>query len=313
MLKNLLKTKHKKAVRHNSDARSHLYKVLFEYLISCIPASASATQLVQLGHKVPEKKKEEVFNTYLLFEKYLTAFQSEQFTRASLRENIRQRFPGILQEPIFNILFVSETEQKNILATEFLRSFFRAVGDKFGRAGEGYIDKKVKELAVLQERIKEVEIFRKLQFLSFEVFKFVGSNYGEPLAGKIFEKTYETFSGSYKELESFPYMLTLIPKEIVDREHLGIFTQAQIEQVFLEKLAESEQLNIALDQKIKENEQTQKLLRKNEVMLSSVISSALDAIVITNQEGSIIQRNNAYSNTAKRRDRASMLYFSSIL
>src|SRR5258708_12534895 len=88
-------------------------------------------------------------------------------------------------------------------------------------------------------------------------------------------------------------MISLIPKEIVDREHLGIFSQSQIEQIFLEKLAESEQLNIALDQKIKENEQTQKLLRKNEVMLSSVISSALDAIVITNQEGIILHWNKA--------------------
>ncbi len=63
----------------------------------------------------------------------------------------------------------------------------------------------------------------------------------------------------------------------------------------MEKLAESEQLNIALDQKIKENEQNQKLLRKNEVMLSSVIASALDAIVIINQEGNIIRWNNAAS------------------
>jgi PAS domain S-box-containing protein len=88
-------------------------------------------------------------------------------------------------------------------------------------------------------------------------------------------------------------MLTLIPKEIVDREHLGIFSQAQIEQIFLEKLAESEQLNIALDQKIRENEATQKLLRKNELMLGSVISSALDAIVITNGDGHIIHWNRA--------------------
>jgi PAS domain S-box-containing protein len=97
----------------------------------------------------------------------------------------------------------------------------------------------------------------------------------------------------YKELEFFPYMVTLVPKEIVDREHLGIFTQAQIEQIFLEKLAESEQLNIALDQKIKENERTQKLLRKNEIMLSGVISSALDAIVITGQYGHIVHWNQA--------------------
>jgi len=299
MLKKLLNArnrsagKNKGAVRANSDARSHLYKMLFDYLISIIPATATAPQLIQLGNKASGKKVEEVFNIYLLFEKYLTTFEAEQFTRDSLRESVRQRFPGILQEHIFNILFVPESEQKNILAIEFLRSFLKDVSDKFGRAGEGYVEKKLKELDELHERIREGEIFRKLQFLSFEVFQFVGSNYGEALAGKIFEKTYEVFSGSYKELESFPYMLTLIPKEIVDREHLGIFTQAQIEQVFLEKLAESEQLNIALDQKIKENEQTQKLLRKNEIMLSGVISSAMDAIVLMDEEGHVIHWNMA--------------------
>jgi PAS domain S-box-containing protein len=255
--------------------------------------SSGAPQLIQLGLKASGKKVEEVFNTYLLFEKYLITFEPERFTRQSLRESIRQRFPAILQDPIFNILFVSESVQKNTLAVEFLRSFFAAVGDKFGRAGEGYVEKKMKELKELQAKIHEGEIFRKLQSLSFEVFQFVGGNYGEALAGKIFEKTYEVFSVNYKELESFPYMLTLIPKEIVDREHLGIFTQAQIEQIFLEKLAESEQLNMALDQKIRENEQTQKLLRKNEVMLSGVISSALDAIVILSEVGHIIHWNKA--------------------
>jgi PAS domain S-box-containing protein len=299
MLKNLLKARNRKAgknngaIRVNPDARSRLYKSLFDYLISCVTATATAPQLIQLGNKASGKKVEEVFNTYLLFEKYLTTFEAEKFTRDSLRESVRQRFPGVLQDAIFNILFVRESEQKNILAIEFLRSFFQDVSDKFGRAGEGYIEKKLKELDDLQQRVREGEIFRKLQFLSFEVFQFVGGNYGEALAGKIFEKTYEVFSSSYKEVEAFPYMLTLIPKEIVDREHLGIFTQAQIEQIFLEKLAESEQLNIALDQKIRENEQTQKLLRKNEIMLSGVISSALDAIVLVDEVGHIIHWNKA--------------------
>ncbi len=121
----------------------------------------------------------------------------------------------------------------------------------------------------------------------------MGENYGDALAAKIFEKTYELFSTKYKELEFFPHLLTMIPKHIVGRKHLGIFTQSQIEQVFLEKLAESEQLNIALDQKVKENEQNQKLLKKNEIMLSSVIASALDAIVIINQEGNIVRWNRA--------------------
>jgi PAS domain S-box-containing protein len=295
MLKNFLKGKGRSAVAKLADDRSVFYQSLFEFLISCVSVPANAEQLIQLGYKAARKDADEVFYTYLLFEKYLTSFElSEQHTRKSLRERVRQRFPFLLEDgSIFNILFVSETEQKNTLAIQFLQSFLETVKDKFGRAGDGYFEKKVRELAVLEAGKRDPEIFRKLQFLSFDAFKFVSGNYGETLAGKIFEKTYETFSARYKELEFFPHMLTLIPKEIVDREHLGIFSQAQIEQIFLEKLAESEQLNIALDQKIRENEATQKLLRKNELMLGSVISSALDAIVITNGDGHIIHWNRA--------------------
>jgi len=295
MLKNFLKGKGRLSADPKPDHPSALYQSLFEFLISSVSSPANAQQLIQLGYKAARKNADEVFHTYLLFEKYLTSFElAEQHTRKSLRERIRQRFPALLQDgSIFNILFVGETEQKNTLAIQFLQSFLQTVRDKFGRAGDGYFEKKVNELAILEASKRDPEIFRKLQFLSFDAFQFVSSNYGEALAGKIFEKTYETFSVRYKELEFFPHMLTLIPKEIVDREHLGIFSQAQIEQIFLEKLAESEQLNIALDQKIRENEVTQKLLRKNELMLGSVISSALDAIVITNGGGQIIHWNNA--------------------
>ena len=295
MLKNFLKGKGDRLSLRERTINLLLYQSLFEVLIGCISVPANAQQLIQLRYKAARKGAEEVFHTYLLFEKYLTSFElAEKHTRKSLRESIRQRFPVLLQDgSIFNILFVSETEQKNTLAIQFLQAFLEMVRDKFGRAGDGYFEKKMRELVLLEQSRRDPDIFRKLQFLSFDVFQFVSGNYGDALAGKIFEKTYETFSTRYKELEIVPHMLTLIPKEIVDREHLGIFSQAQIEQVFLEKLAESEQLNIALDLKIKENETTQKLLRKNELMLGSVISSALDAIVITNGDGHIIHWNKA--------------------
>ncbi|HTI92219.1 MAG TPA: ATP-binding protein [Puia sp.] len=295
MLKNLLKGRVRSRPLRGRNDQSALFRALFDFLISCISVPANAEQLIQLGHKSAGKDAEEVFHTYLLFEKYLTSFELiEQPTRKSLRERVRQRFPALLHDgSIFNILFVSETEQKNTLAIQFLQSFLEAVRDKFGRGGDGYIEKKLKELSILAIDIQEPDIFRKLQFLSFETFKFISGNYGESPAGKIFEKNYETYSTRYKELEVFPYMISLIPKEIVDREHLGIFSQSQIEQIFLDKLAESEQLNIALDAKIRENERTQRLLRKNEVMLSGVISSALDAIVIIGEVGHIIHWNKA--------------------
>jgi PAS domain S-box-containing protein len=296
MLKKILNRRKASSLQHEENPRTQLFGALIPYLIQLISMPGNAEQLIQLGRKSIGKNAEDVFHAYLLFEKYLTSFEQEGvYTRESLRESIRQRFPALLEEPLFNLLFVPETEQKNTLALQFLQSFLGAVSDKFGRTGDGYFEKQMSDLSVLETKKSEPAVFRKLQFLSFEAFQFVGNNYGETLAGKIFEKTYEAFSAKYKELEVFPHMLTLIPKEIVDREHLGIFSQAQIEQIFLEKLAESEQLNIALDQKIKENDETQRLLKKNEMMLSSVISSALDAIVITDQRMIIIRWNRAAS------------------
>src|SRR5882757_3860135 len=152
MLKQLLKGRGKSPAARRPGAESALYKALFEFLISCISVPANAEQLIQLGSRAAGKDTDEVFHTYLLFEKYLTSFeQVDQPTRKSLRERIRQRFPALLQEgSIFNILFVSETEQKNTLAIQFLQPFLHAVKDKFGRAGDGYFEKKMIELNGLE-------------------------------------------------------------------------------------------------------------------------------------------------------------------
>jgi PAS domain S-box-containing protein len=292
MLKKLLRRK-QPTVLSRKEENSRMYKQLFEYLVKQISVPKNAQQLIQLGYKVSGKKAGEAFQVYLLFEKYLTSFEQSHFTRQTLRELIRQRFPELLNDPLFAILYLTETEQKNTLSIQFLQSFLQDVNNKFGRTGDGYFDRKTLELQALEQKSREVETFRDLQFVSFDIFRFVSTNYGEALAGRIFEKRYEDFLSKYKDLVIFPHLITLIPKEIVRREHLGIFSQSQIEQVFLEKLAESEQLNIDLHEKVKENEVTQRLLQKNEIMLSSVISSALDAIVILNQDGRIFRWNKA--------------------
>ena len=163
MLKNFLKGKGRTAVASTAGVgdQSALYQSLFEFLIGCISVPANAQQLIQLGYKAARKGAEEVFHTYLLFEKYLTSFElAEKHTRKSLRESIRQRFPVLLQEgSIFHILFVSETEQKNTLALQFLQAFLETVSDKFGRAGDGYFEKKMRELVLLEEGKRDTDIF----------------------------------------------------------------------------------------------------------------------------------------------------------
>ena len=270
-----------------------VYKELFAYLKKQITVPKNAAQLVHLA-KDAVHRNEGIFHSYLLFEKYLCSFEPEmKFTRGSLRNDIRQRFPELQTDRDFAILFLKETERKNTLAIQFLLSFLGRVNERFGRAGEGYFEKKSAEIRSLDYLVSDERLFAQLQLYSFDIFRFLSENYGDALAAKIFSQNFESFSKQYRELEVFPQMITLIPHEIVSREHLGIFSQSQIEQVFLEKLAETERLNIALHQKIKEKEETEKRLWNNEMMLSSVIGSALDAIVIVNQEGRIVQWNSA--------------------
>jgi PAS domain S-box-containing protein len=274
-----------------------LYQNLFQFLRNQITVPRNAEQLIQLSHKSGFNNNEEAFHTYLLFEKYICTFEPEQkFTPQLLRHEIARSFPDLKNKDPFPILFLTDTEKKNTLAIEFLQAFLSGSLEQFGQTGDNYLNRKQNELEALKSRIGMVLLFNELQFISFDIFHFISKNYGVSLAGKIFERNYERFSSKYKELETFPHIITLIPKEIVKREHLGLFTQAQIEQVFLEKLAETERLNDALNQKIKELEVTQQLLSKNEAMLGSVISSALDAIIIFNREGQLIQWNEAASD-----------------
>jgi PAS domain S-box-containing protein len=270
------------------------YQELFQFLTRQITVPKNAEQLIQLASKVHRKKPEEIFHTYLLFEKYISTFEPEQkYTRQSLRQSIAGHFPELKNTNPFSILFLGDDEKKNTVAIQFLLSFLSTLREQFGGTGYGYFQQRQNRLEELQHQVHVPDTFKELQLISSEIFHVVYDNYGEVLAGKMFNREYQQLSAKYKELEVFPQLITLIPKEVVRREHLGIFSQSQIEQIFLEKLAETERLNIALDQKIREQEATQKLLADNEAMLVSVISTALDAIVMTDANGSIIQWNAA--------------------
>jgi len=88
-----------------------------------------------------------------------------------------------------------------------------------------------------------------------------------------------------------------LPKEILGREHLHMLNQTQIEQIFLEKLTEVQNLNAALQKQIAETKKAEDLADKNEATLSSIISSSLDAIVTIDHFGIVIRWNPAANDT----------------
>jgi hypothetical protein len=81
MLKKFLKNRIRPSSTLVEEDHSDLYRAVFEFLVTCISVPANAEQLIELGYKSAGKKSEEVFHTYLLFEKYLTSLSC----RSSIR------------------------------------------------------------------------------------------------------------------------------------------------------------------------------------------------------------------------------------
>jgi PAS domain S-box-containing protein len=139
--------------------------------------------------------------------------------------------------------------------------------------------------------------FSYIQTAAEELNKTISDSYGDTLTGKIFRQAFEETAKRFKEFECFPQLVSLLPNETLGREHLHLLNQTQIEQIFLEKLAEVEKLNEALHKQIEETKKAEDLVRKNEATLSSIISSTLDAIITIDRQGHILRWNPAATET----------------
>ncbi len=270
------------------------YDRLFDFLIKEISVPKQAEELIAIGKKNSRKPVDDLLSDYFLFERYLTNIDPEQkYSRESLRSTLQQLFPGLKNDAFFSILFLPEADKKQRLAVSFVELCLLRSIDNFGHAGNGLFDDQLKELRSLQQTAATAESLQRIQSLSDSVYQHIATNFGDQLAEKIFNFAYHETARYYKQVEVFPYLVSILPKSIVGYSQLNLLTQTQVEQIFLEKLTETEKLNWQLSQKIKEAEEAQNRAQKNEVLLRSVITSSLDGMITLNDEGDIITWNPA--------------------
>jgi len=126
MLKKWLYLK-KTAAPLPEDADNNLFKQVFGFLISRISNPGNGrTADTALEISRPPGGRKKAIHTYLLFEKYLTSFRTGQrwlYKKFPTRLPYAKNSRPLYRNRLFSILFVSEIEQKNTLATEFIHPF----------------------------------------------------------------------------------------------------------------------------------------------------------------------------------------------
>jgi PAS domain S-box-containing protein len=265
---------------------------LFKFLVNHVSDPFNAKELVQVGKQGSRKTKQERFQTYLLFERYLINLNQKKYTKKELRGKLLKDFSFLQEDPVFRILFLPDAEARAMVVSCFLEFCLNYTNETFGKSLQyNFIEEQLTELISIDCSNAETEVFADFSEICNELFDHVTSQYGIGLAASIFHHSYEMCAATYKEHEAFPSIITILPKPIITEQQLNLLTQNQVESLFLEKLELTKKLNEALEQEIKEKSDAQNKLKGQELMLRSLISSALDAIITINDQGKLIAWN----------------------
>lgn len=270
------------------------FEPLFDFLIREISVPKQAERLIAVGKKAKGKPADELLRIYISFEHYLTNLDPEQkYTREKLRNAVKYRFPELVQDPFFAILFAPEQLQKLKLAVLFTRFCLQETTALFGNAGNGLFEQVQKELDQYEQSTDYETAMQQMQLLIDKVFGYTHANFGPLLAETIFENTYQKTARYFKEAGIIHYLANILPQSIVLSSLLSDLTQAQTQKVIRDKMEETQRLNRVLEHQLRQLQQTREEVKRQETMLSGIVSSSLDAMITINEAGNVINWNRA--------------------
>lgn len=276
----------------SSDEETGKWDEFFKYLIEEITDPANAKDVVLIGKQGSRKSPQERFHAYLLLERYLTNLNlDKQYNKSELRENIYSRFPFLRKDPVFKIIFLPDKDARVYVTKKFLEFCLEHAAETLSKNDDNFIAVQLEKLSKVEISDSEADIFAHFAVIAGDLFDWISDKYGIGLAASVFHHSYEMNAFLYKGHEAFSSIISVLPKPIITAKQLSLLTQKQVESLFLEKLEVTERLNDALHLEIKDKASTEKRLRGQEIMLRSIIASALDAIITINEEGRVIEWN----------------------
>src|SRR4030095_13848340 len=270
------------------------FSALFDFLTREIIVPRKVEHIILMAKQAARKNSDDLLSIYLLFESHLCNFDpADKYNRESLRQTISAKFSFLSHDQFFSILFLNEEQKKVKLGAFFIEKFLQLCIDRFGKSKENFLEKKKTEFAQIFANPGNELVFANIEASCAELKQMIGDSWGHSITAKIFEQAFQETARRFKEFESFPMIVSLLPKEILGREHLHMLNQTQIEQIILEKLTEVQNLNAALQKQVAETKRAENLADTNEATLSSIISSSLDAIVTIDHFGIVFRWNTA--------------------
>ena len=299
---------------NGSDEHLALMRKLVDYLEGQISSPKKATsvlsQIARFKELPPTYQEKELPRIYLSVENYLCEEDPlQKFTKSQLRKTVKYRFEALMEFEDFSIIFEDKTVQALSLCQAFLKDLISKVATLVHNSDEAEIKKaaewinNVPEIVQLEmpfgitDKIPEdAEAWNStLKKVSDAIYAYLLKKVGEEGAATQFEKSFQEIADTFRELESFHFIVEMLPDHILDESKIGLLSADQIRSVFLKKLANLQHTNESLAVKNYELKETQGDLEaaqetalESVKLFHSVLNTIDEGIIAADAAGKII-------------------------
>lgn len=235
---------------------------------------------------------------YLFIEKSILESNIENKpSKRELRDIINNKFYSLLKYPNFQLIFLPTENQEIIIC----RKLLRIIKDQFLK--EKNIDENEDDF------IKEINLFLnplldftgvdysmsekkiELEVCSKNLFNKIKETINLDEAISIYNLAYKEIYDSYFLLDAFAATLSIIPIEVLEKDTIGLPDKKRILKILKKQTQELEKKNDKLSEEIYQRKKIESALKESEQLKSMVIETAMDAIILLDEEGIILNWN----------------------
>ncbi|MFY0601249.1 MAG: response regulator [Cyclobacteriaceae bacterium] len=235
---------------------------------------------------------------YLLLEKSYTGNRkNQQQVKLELRALIKKLFPNLCNHSGFKIIFLNKHEQQKMLATLLVSLVWEKATPIIGTSKNEILKNYEYQISKVFElqRFGHIDLSEAASTIKYEllqIFNVLTEVVGKNKCVSWFQDSYETLMDNYKFLDTFSFVIAILPDSLLNEQQLNLLSRAQIEQALVERAEKIEKVNKRLSQEISEKQKAQKSIEQHADRLNKIIENALEAVVIMNTDGRVTFWNN---------------------
>lgn len=216
-------------------------------------------------------------------------------SKRELRDLVNDKFYHLLKNPHFQLIFLPVENQEVILCRKLLRNIIEDLLNQVNLSNDEFIEETNLYLNPLLDfsdvEGSKAEKKKELNDCSKNLFNKIEDVIDKDIAISMYETAYKDIYNSYALLESFAAILYIIPYEVLKRDCIGLPDKNQIVKFLNKQIENLEKKNDKLTEEIYQRKKIESALKESEQLKSLVIENAMDAIILLDEEGIILNWN----------------------